>query len=620
MATRTASLRKVEDKVDGVTPRRRAVARPTASRHAAELEAVAAALALCAAVVAVWVTARADHLTHPGWLAAQKADIILGPVLIGIYWRRRRPQSAFGNLLIAAGLLAVPYILHSASAPWAYAAGVLWERVLYLATLALILAFPSGRLGGAAARAVMVAAALFVALPMAVVVLLEPELSAAASLSGCRPCVANGLLISAEPDAADALVGVARFAMLAIDVSAAGVLVWRLAAASAPRRHMLSIGMALALCFLASQFAYQLSNLADADGGFDTLAMWAVAIFRSTLWYGFLAALVSAQLYAARVLRRIVGETLRHPTFAELEAMLRAPAGDPGLRLLFWRARSLTWGDAAGASVPSPEPSPGRSVTEIRLDGAPAVAVAHDEQLDDEPELVHAAGAVALLARENAELEVAWGESQRVLQESRARIATARDLERRALERDLHDGVQQQLTAVILRLAITREGLDRAAPAYGQIEALELDLEEALAELRRLAHGIYPVPLAELGLIGALTAAAARASTPAAIHAEGVGRFPNAIEAAVYFCCLEAMQNATKHAGPDARVAIRVQTAGGELRFEVRDEGRGFDPAADHDGVGLRNIRDRLEAVHGRLEIVSAPDRGTVVSGAVPVG
>ncbi|HET6550748.1 MAG TPA: histidine kinase [Solirubrobacter sp.] len=619
MATRTAPQRTVDDTVDEVAARRRSIARPEASRHA--IEAAVAGVALCAAAVAVLVTARADHLTHPGWLAAQKADLILGPVLIGIYWRRRRPQSAFGNLLIAAGLLAVPYILHSASAPWAYAAGVLWERVLYLITLALILAFPSGRLEGAAARAIMAAAALFVTLPAAAAVLLEPELSAAASLSGCRPCVANGLLISARPDAADELLQLARVAILAIDIAAAGLLAWRLVAASAPRRHILTIGMALSLCFLASQFAYQLSRLVDAgDGGFETLAVWAVAVFRSTLWYGFLAALIAAQLYAARVLRRIVGETLRHPTFAELEAMLRTPVGDPGLRLLFWNGRSLTWSDAAGAAIGPPEPSPGRSVTEIRLDGAPAVAVAHDEQLDDEPELVHAAGAVALLARENAELEVAWGESQRVLQESRARIATARDLERRALERDLHDGVQQQLTAVVLRLAITREGLDPGGPAYRQIEGLELDLEEALAELRRLAHGIYPVPLAELGLVGALTAAAARASTPAAIHAEGVGRFPDAIEAAVYFCCLEAMQNATKHAGPDARVAIRLQTAGGELRFEVRDEGRGFDPAADHDGVGLRNIRDRLEAVHGRLEIVSAPGRGTVISGAVPVG
>jgi signal transduction histidine kinase len=107
---------------------------------------------------------------------------------------------------------------------------------------------------------------------------------------------------------------------------------------------------------------------------------------------------------------------------------------------------------------------------------------------------------------------------------------------------------------------------------------------------------------------------------PLAVGHNAISRHALPLEAAIYYCCLEAMQNATKHAGPDARVAIRVQTAGGELRFEVRDEGRGFDTAADHDGVGLRNIRDRLEAVHGRLEIVSAPDRGTVVSGAVPVG
>ena len=246
------------------------------------------------------------------------------------------------------------------------------------------------------------------------------------------------------------------------------------------------------------------------------------------------------------------------------------------------------------------------------------MAIAHDRQLADDPELLQAAGAVALLARENAGLEAAWEDSRRVLRASRARIATARELERRALERDLHDGVQQQLTAHILRLAMLREQLDSRSQAYEQIEGLEVDLQETLAEMRRLAHGLYPAPLAQLGLVGALTGAATRAATPIAITADAIGRFAPAIESAVYYCCLEAIQNATKHGGPDARVAIRLRMAGGELHFEVSDEGRGFDPAAPHDGTGLRNIHDRLEAVDGRLEITSAPGRGTVISGAVP--
>ena len=245
--------------------------------------------------------------------------------------------------------------------------------------------------------------------------------------------------------------------------------------------------------FVVTQFVYQGSQLlGDANGDFHVVVQWAIAVTRATLWYGFLAALIGAQLYAGRVLRRIVEASLERPSFAELEAMLRAPVGDPGLRLLFWRPRNLAWSDAHGTRVAGPEPRPGQVVTAVDLRGAPAIAIVHDRELAEDPELVHAAGTVALLARENAELEAAWDDSRRVLRESRSRIAAARDHERRALERDLHDSVQQHMTAIVLRLAMVREMIDAGSPAYDELETLEVDLQETLNELRRLAHGIYP--------------------------------------------------------------------------------------------------------------------------------
>ena len=620
MATQTASPRE-HAKVEPGHPERRSPLRAApvkAFPHGDVPIVVAAALA---AALAVWMTVREDFLAYPGWLAAQKADIILGPVLVGLYWRHHRPRSGMGNLLIVVGFLHVPYVLQSSSAPAAFSLGVAWEGAIFLTTLVLILAFPSGRLDRAVDRVILIAGTVAVVVPWIAFILLAERVAPSGSLSGCAgPCPANPLQIAEAPDAAARLLDLVRLAIVVIDVVVIGLLVSRLAAAKPARRRAMVIGTPIALAFLVTQFVYQgVQLIGDASGDFHIAAQWAIAVSRATLWYGFLAALIGAQLYAGRVLRRIVEASLERPSFAELEAMLRGPVGDPGLRLFFWRPRSLIWCDAHGNAVAAPEARPGEAVTAIELNSAPAIAIVHDRDLAEDPELIHAAGSVALLARENAELEAAWDDSRRVLRDSRARIAAARDHERRALERDLHDSVQQHLTALVLRLALVREMIDAGSPAYDELETLEADLEETLNELRRLAHGIYPASLAELGLIGALTAAATRGPVKVAIQADAIGRFSPAIESAIYYSCLEALQNAAKHAGPHPRVTIRLSVAGGELHFEVRDEGVGFDPAAPSDGVGLRNIHDRLEAVDGRMEVVSAPGRGTVVSGAVPV-
>ena len=209
-----------------------------------------------------------------------------------------------------------------------------------------------------------------------------------------------------------------RLAIVVIDVVAIGLLVSRLAAAKPARRRAMVIGTPIAL--IVPGDPVRVPGLAAdrrRERRLPRAAQWAIAVARATLWYGFLAALIGAQLYAGRVLRRIVEASLERPSFAELEAMLRAPLGDPGLRLLFWRPRNLAWSDAHGATVAGPAPGPGQVVTAVELDGAPAIAIVHDRELAEDPELVHAAGSVALLARENAELEAAWDDARRVLRD-----------------------------------------------------------------------------------------------------------------------------------------------------------------------------------------------------------
>jgi signal transduction histidine kinase len=576
-------------------------------------EAIVASAAIVAAAVAVWITLSADFLAHPGWLAMQKADMILGPVLTGLYWRRRRPHSRFASLLIVVGFLHVPYILQSSSAPFAFSFGVIWEGVIYVITLALILAFPTGRLDGPVVRALLAAGIIGTAFGV-VIVMVAPVIGAEGSISGCRAaCPENGLFVSANVPLALRLIDVNRVIIVTNAIVALALIVHRFAAGTPPRRRALAI----ATFFLVTQTAYQGANLLGFDTGpLHTAAQWAIVASRSTLWYGFLLALVAAELFAGRVLRRLVKESLQRPPLDELEAMLKGPLGDPGLRLAFWRPDRGGWGDDGDFA---PDPSSGRVMTVIERDGRPAVAIDHDPELAADPELVQAAGAMALLAEENAQLEAAWNDSLRELRDSRARIAAAGDVERRALERDLHDGAQQQLTAILLKLSMVRDLVAGASAVQSRITELEGELERALEELRRLGHGIYPAPLAETGIVGALQAVATRSAETVDVSGDGVGRYSSEVESAVYFCCLEALQNATKHGGPGVRVSIQLYVTGRVLSFRVSDDGAGFEPLATHVGVGLGNMRDRLDAFDGRLEITSAPGRGTAISGALPI-
>jgi len=207
------------------------------------------------------------------------------------------------------------------------------------------------------------------------------------------------------------------------------------------------------------------------------------------------------------------------------------------------------------------------------------------------------------------------------LRASRARIVAAADAARRQIERNLHDGAQQHLVALAVNLRLARQ-IGKADPDAGNemLEQLGHDLQDAVQELRSLAHGIYPPLLVDRGLPEALTAAGGRAALPTTVVANDVGRYPPEVEAAVYFCCLEAMQNAGKHAGDGATTTVKVEERNGTLVFEVADDGAGFDPAQRSNlGAGFVNMGDRVGAIGGTFGVQSAPGQGTRISGRVPV-
>jgi signal transduction histidine kinase len=205
------------------------------------------------------------------------------------------------------------------------------------------------------------------------------------------------------------------------------------------------------------------------------------------------------------------------------------------------------------------------------------------------------------------------------LRESRARIIASGDAERRRVERDLHDGAQQHLVALAVNLRLAREIIaDDPDAGTEMLAQMAEDVQVTIKELRELAHGIYPPLLADAGLPEALRAAAGRCAIPVGVSTESIGRYSQGVETAVYFCCLEAMQNAAKHA-PQATAQVRIWEESGGVLFSVSDDGPGFDPAKARSGHGFVNMADRLGAIGGTVRWESRPGHGSTISGSVPV-
>jgi signal transduction histidine kinase len=236
----------------------------------------------------------------------------------------------------------------------------------------------------------------------------------------------------------------------------------------------------------------------------------------------------------------------------------------------------------------------------------------------DEKLIAGLAGQAGLLLR-NVRLTEALKGRLQDLTAAQKRIVAAQDEERRRLERNIHDGAQQQLVALSVKLRLARSiAAKDVAKADSMLADLETQTTEALEDLRDLARGIYPPLLADQGIVAALEAQARKAAVPVVVSAAAdVGRYPQEVEATAYFCSLEALQNVAKYANA-SRAEVRLGCEDEALRFEVADDGTGFDPTATVFGSGLQGMADRLAAVGGTLEIRSAPGAGTIVAGRIP--
>jgi signal transduction histidine kinase len=283
--------------------------------------------------------------------------------------------------------------------------------------------------------------------------------------------------------------------------------------------------------------------------------------------------------------------------------------------------QAAVWPPGAGAVGPlrpDGEPVvPGETAVEVRdrgdLLGALSVRMpASDPVTPSKEKLVRDLAAHAGLVLRN----VALVED---LRSSRQRLVAAQDEERRRLERNIHDGAQQQLVALTVKARLARQLAERdPAKTAELLSQIEGETQSALEDLRDLARGIYPPLLADQGLVAALRAQTRKVSLPVSVEADDVGRYAPEVEATVYFCALEALQNVTKYAGANT-TTVRLSQRNGSLAFAVEDDGSGFDPRTASDGSGLQGMADRLAAVGGSLEVESELGRGTIVRGRVPI-
>jgi signal transduction histidine kinase len=325
-----------------------------------------------------------------------------------------------------------------------------------------------------------------------------------------------------------------------------------------------------------------------------------------------IAALESAGAISRRFARQVLART---PEGGPVREALAESLGDRTLTIAYWLPKRAVYVDEHGRPVELPEPASGRSWTAVENGGRRVAAIIHDAELEARPELVQAAATGAVLALENEQLKADLRARLEELRRSRRRIVQASVEARRRLERDLHDGAQQQLVALSLDLQDLRtRAIDEETRAVVD-EAAE-KLATALSELRELARGIHPAILTEHGLGPSLEALAARTPLPVELEIRLEGRLPPSVEAASYFLCAEALTNVSRYAKASyARVTLAQ--ADGVLRVEIADDGVGGADAAR--GSGLRGLEDRLGALDGELSLDSPSGGGTRLVATIPL-
>jgi signal transduction histidine kinase len=536
---------------------------------------------------------------------------LIGAAFIGTgllaWWRR--PDNRFGALMVAVGFSYCLSALIVTTHSWTFIAGLSVIALPYAILFHILLAFPSGRLETRGNRALATAAYLVATVGWWLCMLFQNTAQ--------QGFPANPLMVADEPDLFSAL---AR-TRLALVVGLIGILAvvlvrrWRFST-PAQRRALAPVYLSGGLVLLLYALWAVLGIARTAPDLQETLE-YARVIALAFVPFAFLAGLLRSRVAAAAAVSELMARLGSGDRHGALRDVLADALGDPTLRLAYWLPERGDWVDAKGAYFALPAGDGDRTCTPVELDGEPVAVLVHAASVSEEPDLVRAVGGAAALALQNERLDAQLRANVQELRASRARLVESTDAARRRIERDLHDGAQQQLVALALALRRVRSHLDRNPQEAGeQLDAAMRDLDGAMRELRELARGIHPAVLSDHGLGAALDALAQRVPVPVEIGSLPADRLPEPVEAAVYFVVAEALTNVTRYARA-THASVVVTADGGSVEVRVADDGIGGADASN--GSGLRGLADRVAALDGWFRVESEPGRGTTVRAGIPI-
>jgi signal transduction histidine kinase len=565
----------------------------------AVLQLAVAAVLLCVVELVVLL----DGPLSPTWLSVLIPLTAATYVVAGVVaWLRRR-SSDLGALLVSGGFIWLAAGFGNAGVPALVALGSITATVPLAVIVHLLVSFPSGRLTTRPLRALVGAAyltSLVLQMPL--------------YLFSSSPPPYDALQVADRPDLVEAGLWVQRGAGILVMSMTAAVLVRRLRSAPPSQRRLLAplyaygvaavLSVPLSATVLAPRLGWSPITLYVMQ--LTVFGLVPVAFGWSLLRGGF------ARTAELEELGAWLGDQERgHPA---LQQALAEVLGDPSVDLVFWVPERADYVDVHGRAAGTSVRDGRRAVSEVELGGTRVGAITYDAAVIDDPEVVSRAGRLVAIAVDRARLTAELLAHQEELRRSRLRIVEAGDRERHRVERNLHDGAQQQLMSVALQLRLAQVRLDSGEPPAGALDAAARDLEHAMHELRELARGLHPSLLTDVGLGGALESLAERSPIPVQLLAPA-GELPGTTAVGAYYVVAEALTNAARHSRA-TQVDVRVEVRGSVLVVEVADDGVGG--AVPASGSGLEGLFDRVDSLGGRLRVVSPAGVGTRVIAELP--